>query len=55
MILSKIFYNENHFTSKQTENKREFKEHINSHVGIYATSSYEKYLGLPALVGRGKN
>jgi hypothetical protein len=41
-----IFFNKN--------TKREFKEHIRSLVGTSASTSYEKYLGLPALVGRAK-
>jgi len=32
----------------------EFKEFLHSSVGISATSGYEKYLGLPSLVGRSK-
>lgn len=34
--------------------RREFKDFINSTVGISATASYEKYLELPTLVGRSK-
>lgn len=41
------------FFSRNT--KREFKDHICSIVGQSAISSYERYLGLPALVGRSKN
>jgi hypothetical protein len=41
------------FLSRNT--RREFRDHISSIVGILATASYEKYLGLPALVGRSKN
>jgi hypothetical protein len=31
-----------------------FKSHIQSLIGVATTKGYEKYLGLPALVGRSK-
>ncbi|XP_062155083.1 uncharacterized protein LOC133863104 [Alnus glutinosa] len=40
------------FFSKNTQ--AEFKDFLRSSAGISITSSYEKYLGLPALVGRSK-
>jgi hypothetical protein len=40
------------FFSKNT--RAEFKDLLRSSAGISTTSSYEKYLGLPALVGRSK-
>jgi hypothetical protein len=40
------------FFSKNT--RAEFKDFLRSFAGISTTSSYEKYLGLPALVGRSK-
>jgi ribonuclease HI len=41
------------FFSKNTG--AEFKDFLRSSAGISTTSSYDKYLGLPALVGRSKN
>lgn len=38
------------FFSRNT--RREFRNHIFSFVGTSASSSFEKYLGLPAMVGR---
>jgi hypothetical protein len=40
------------FFSKNT--RKEFKAFIRSSVGLSTTSCYEKYLGLPSLVGRSK-
>jgi hypothetical protein len=40
------------FYSKNTGS--DFREFINSSIGIAETVSYEKYLGLPAFVGRSK-
>ncbi|XP_062171054.1 uncharacterized protein LOC133876828 [Alnus glutinosa] len=40
------------FFSKNT--RREFRDHICSFVGISDSSSFEKCLGLPAMVGRSK-
>jgi hypothetical protein len=34
--------------------RREFRNFISSSMGISATSSYERYLGLPTLVGQSK-